>query len=154
MDQLRGPVTLHAGGAQLGVLDDRLVAFLVPPLRAQEWIITPVPQHGDNAVIVEKADRGAGLVLPDQRPGTQVAVTSLVAGLSYPPHFPPSEVWLVAAFAEESGPNPAFTLCSQLAGDAQYIGRHHAEDKSLRPKPIVLLPEGVEPMPFVAIPRV
>jgi hypothetical protein len=154
VDVLSGPVTLHVGGAQLGVLDNQLVAFLVPPIRAEEWIITPVPQHGENAVVVEKADRSAGWVLPDQQAGTPVAVTPLIAGVSEPPHFPPNEVWLIAPLTEESdlAPNTAaFTLCSQLAGEGQYIGRHQIEDRSLRPKRIMLLPEGMETMPFVAI---
>lgn len=157
MDQLSGPVTLHVGGAQLGVLDNQLYAFLVPPLRPEKWIITPVPQHGPDAVIIEKADRSAGLVLPEKNPGTQVAVTPLIAGMSEPPHFPPNELWLIAALAEQDTPElapnaAAFTLCSRIAGSDQYIGRNQIEDRSLRPKPIVLLLEGAEPAPFVAIP--
>ena len=59
-----------------------------------------------------------------------------------------------ASLTEEAdlAPNTAaFTLCSQSTGEGQYIGRHQIEDRSLRPKRIVLLPEGMQTMPFVAI---
>ena len=139
----------------MGVLDGQLVAFLVPPIRAEEWIITPVPQHGEDAVIVQRAD-GTGLVLPGADTGTPVAVRPLIAGRSEPPTYPDNEVWIMTPLAapETTELNPkasVFTLRSRLAGDDQCVGRRQVEDRSLRPKPIVLLAPQAEPTPFVAI---
>lgn len=150
-------VFLYAGETPLGILDNQLVAFLIPPLRAQEWIITPVPQHGDDAVIIETADHTAGLLLLDEKTGTPVAVGPLIAGRSEPPTFPPNEVWIRTPVPESDAPalaanGTAFTLRPQSASD-QFIGRNTIEDLSMRPKRIVLRPPRAEPTPFVALPN-
>src|SRR5262245_20836443 len=95
MDPLPKTVALYIGETRLGVLDNELYAFLIPPIRVDEFIITPVPQHGENAVIIETADRATGLLLPGAETGTHVAVGPLIAGRSEPPHFPPNEVWIL-----------------------------------------------------------
>jgi hypothetical protein len=69
MDTLRGTVTLLAGHAPLGVVDDGLFALLVDHDRAEQWVVTPVPRYGENAVVIETHDRAAGMMLPDQQPG-------------------------------------------------------------------------------------
>jgi len=152
-----GTFALYAGEASLGVLDNKLFAFLVPPIRAHEWIITPVPQHGDNAVIIQTEDLAEGLLLPADDPGTQVAVRPLIAGRSEPPVYPPAEVWVVTPMTEPETLNlapdaAAFTLRPQSISEGQFIGRSQIEDLSMRPKPIVLRPPGAEPTPFIAIP--
>ena len=159
MDTLSGTCTLYAGQAPLGVVDDRLFAFLGEDERVERWVVTPVPQHGENAVIIETHDRSAGMLLPDERPGTQVAVTPMIVGTSEPPSFPPNEVWIATPLAAEhaSGLDPstavAFTLRSMSVGADQFIGRQEAEDRSMLPKRIVLLPEGTPTAPVVAVPR-
>ena len=157
MGIVSGTFTLYIGQTPLGVLDNKLFAFLVPPIRAHEWTITPVPQHGEDAVIIQTADLAEGLLLPADDPGTQVAVRPLIAGRSEPPTYPPDEVWVVTPLAEGDAPDlapdaAAFTLRSQSVGDDQFIGRNEIEDLSMRPKPIVLRPPQAEPAPFIAIP--
>lgn len=152
-----GTFTLHAGQTPLGVLDHKLFAFLVPPIVAYKWTITPVPQHGENAVIIQTADLVEGLLMPADDPGTQVAVRLLIAGRSEPPTYPPNEVWVVTPLAEREEPDlaqgaVAFTLRPQSVSDDHFIGRSQVEDASMRPKPIVLRPPRAEPTPFIAIP--
>jgi hypothetical protein len=155
MGIVSGTFTLYAGQTPLGVLDDKLFAFLVPPIRAHEWTITPVPQHGEDAVIIQTVDLAEGLLLPSDDPGTQVAVRPLIAGRSEPPTYPPDEVWVVTPLADLPDLAPdaaAFTLRPQSVSDDHFIGRGEIEDLSMRPKPIVLRPPGAEPAPFIAIP--
>jgi Peptidase inhibitor I66 len=157
MGIVSGTFTLYAAQTPLGVLDSKLFAFLVPPIRAHEWTITPVPQHGENAVIIQAVDDADGLLLPADDPGTQVAVRPLIAGRSEPPTYPPDEVWVVTPLAEPDAPDlvpdaVAFTLRPQSVSDDQFIGRNEIEDLSMRPKPIVLRRPHAEPTPFIAIP--
>jgi hypothetical protein len=157
MGIVSGTFTLYIGQTPLGVLDNKLFAFLVPPIRAHEWTITPIPQHGDDAVIIQTADLAEGLILPADDPGTQVAVRPLIAGRSEPPTYPPYEVWIVTPLADGDTPDlvpdaAAFTLRSQSVGDDQFIGRNEIEDMSMRPKPIVLRRPHAERAPFIAIP--
>jgi Peptidase inhibitor I66 len=157
MDTLCGTVTLQAGQAPLGVVDDRLFALLVDHDRAEQWVVTPVPRYGENAVVIETHDRSAGMVLPDEQPGTQVAVKPLIVGRSEPPSYPPDEIWIATplpgAGAPDLTPNAgAFTLRPMSVGANQFIGRQLAEDLSLLPKRIVLRAEGDDPTPFIAIP--
>jgi peptidase inhibitor I66 len=152
-----GTFTLYAGQTPLGVLDNKLFAFLVPPIRAHEWTITPVPQHGENTVIIQTTDFTEGLLLPSDEPGTQVAVRPLIAGRSEPPTYPPDEVWVLTPLTEHDSPDlapdaAAFTLRPQSVSDDHFIGRNEIEDLSMRPKPIVLRPPGAETAPFIAIP--
>jgi len=158
MDTLRGTVTLLAGQAPLGVVDDRLFALLVDHDRAEQWVVTPVPRYGKNAVIIETHDRSAGMVLPDEQPGTQVAVRPLIVGRSEPPSYPPDEVWIATPLPGDGAPDlmpnaGAFTLRPMSVSANQFIGRQFAEDLSLLPKRIVLRAEGDEPTPFIAIPN-
>lgn len=158
METPNAAVTLYAGHAPLGVIDKRLFALLLDHDRAEQWMITPVPQHGENAVIIQTHDGSAGMLLPDQRPGTQVAVQPLIAGQSYPPTYPPDEVWIATPLAGQDAPGlepgtAAFTLRPQSAGTNQYIGRPPIEELSMLPKRIILLTEGTEPTPFIAIPN-
>ena len=151
-------VTLYAGHAPLGVIDQRLFALLTDHEQAAQWVITPVPQHGENAVIIQSPDRSTGILLPDQQLGTQVAVRPLIAGHSYPPIYPPNEVWtattLTGQVAPELAPGTAaFTLHPHSAGPGQYIGRRRVEELSMLPKRIVLLADGTEPTPFIAVPN-
>jgi len=95
---MNATVALYAGYAPLGVIDERLFALLVEHGQAARWIVTPVPQHGENAVIIETHDQTAGMLLPDQQPGTQVAVQPLIAGHSYPPTYPPSRATKLPQF--------------------------------------------------------
>jgi hypothetical protein len=157
MDIPSTPVTLYAGHTPLAVIDQRLFALLDHQDQAEQWVITPVPQHGDDAVIIETHDHAAGMVLPNPQPGTQVTVQPLIAGRSYPPTFPPHEVWIATPLTNDDNLSPephttAFALRPQSADPDQHIGRSPVEEASMLPKPIVLLPGETEPTPFTAIP--
>jgi hypothetical protein len=154
---MNAPVTLYVGYAPLGVIDERVFALLADHDQAAQWVITPVRQHGENAVIIQSHDRATGMLMPDQEPGTQVAVRPLIAGHSYPPTYPPNEVWTVTPLTGQAAPGlepdtAAFTLHPHSAGPDQYIGRRRVEELSMLPKRIVLLADGTEPTPFIAIP--
>jgi len=154
---MNATVTLYAGNAPLGVIDERLFALLTDHDQAAQWVITPVPQHGEDAVIIQSHDRSTGMLLPDQQPGTQVAVRPLIAGHSYPPTYPPNEVWTATTLTGQAVPGlapdtAAFTLRPHSAGPDQYIGRRRVEELSMLPKRIVLLAGGTDPTPFIAVP--
>lgn len=153
METPSGTITLYAGHTPLGIIDQRLFAILDDHDQAAQWVITPVPQHGPDAVIIETHDHSAGMLLPDEQAGTQVAVRPLIAGRSYPPTYPPNEVWIATPLTDPNAPEPtAFSLRPRSASPDHYIGRPPVEETSMLPKRIVLLPEGTQPTPFIATP--
>ncbi|THG97320.1 hypothetical protein EW026_g4655 [Hermanssonia centrifuga] len=81
-----GKYTLKIGGAPATEIDSEVYAVYLEQIRLTEWVITPTPQH-----VSEKGDRSAGWVLPKKESLTQVAVKPLVAALSLPPQYLPSE---------------------------------------------------------------
>jgi hypothetical protein len=85
MGIVSGTFTLYIGQTALEswtICYSRFSSRLSEPY---EWTITPVPQHGEGAVIIQTADLAEGLLLPADDPGTQVAVRPLIAGRSEPP---------------------------------------------------------------------
>jgi hypothetical protein len=140
MDTLNAPVTLYAGHSPLGVIDERLFALLSDHEQAERWVITPVPQHGENAVIIQTYDGIAGMLLPHQELRTQVAVRPLIAGLSYPPTYPPDEVWIALALTGQDAPGlepntTAFTLHPQSAGPTSTSAEHASKNSPCDPNP-------------------
>ncbi|THG92867.1 hypothetical protein EW026_g8189, partial [Hermanssonia centrifuga] len=50
---------------------------------------------------IEKVDRSAGWVLPEEEPYTQLAVRLLIVGQSDPPFIPPTQLFEIIPFPEE-----------------------------------------------------
>jgi hypothetical protein len=85
MGIVSGTFTLYIGQTALESWTICLSRFSSRLSEPYEWTITPVPQHGEGAVIIQTADLAEGLLLPADDPGTQVAVRPLIAGRSEPP---------------------------------------------------------------------
>ncbi|KAH7922327.1 hypothetical protein BV22DRAFT_1037609 [Leucogyrophana mollusca] len=91
VEQLEGGrYKLSIGGAPTGVINNALYAFLLGE-PYEEWIITYRPNH--RAYTIEKEDMRAGWVMPSEDDYTQIAVRPLIVGPSFPPFFPPTELW-------------------------------------------------------------
>ncbi|MFD1546110.1 I66 family serine proteinase inhibitor [Nonomuraea guangzhouensis] len=60
--------------------------------------------------------------------------------MSGPGQIPPYSTWTVEPLPDESDE----FLTIRLAGTDRHIGRHFAEDRSLLPKRVLLLPPGVQ----------
>jgi hypothetical protein len=131
-------VRIKADGAPLGALKDKVWAFLLEETGTPvDWVITPAGEG------VQLADRASGAVLavPSTEPFTQATLAAqgatnsrwtlgLIDGFDYTP---------VTTVTE-----PGW-YCLALAGTGQFLGRNRVEDRSLMPKKVLLLPEGVEP---------
>ncbi|KAI0793524.1 hypothetical protein C8Q75DRAFT_713078 [Abortiporus biennis] len=81
-------------------LDGKLVAILIPDMAPpQIWKITPQPRHGENVYTIEASDSAEGWVVPEPEelltPASTVVVRPLIVGPSYPPFFPPSELFKI-----------------------------------------------------------
>ncbi|THG95045.1 hypothetical protein EW026_g6535 [Hermanssonia centrifuga] len=89
------------GGSYVAEIDHLLFAVLLEEPLPTEWRVTPSERDGPNAYIIEKVDRSAGWVLPEEEPYTQLAVRPLIIGASDPPYFPPTQLFEIIPFPEE-----------------------------------------------------
>ncbi|KAI0789335.1 hypothetical protein C8Q75DRAFT_806981 [Abortiporus biennis] len=77
-------------------LNGELVAILIPDMAPpQNWKITAQPRHGENVYTIEASDSAEGWVIPEPEELTPVIVRPLIVGASYPPFFPPSELFKI-----------------------------------------------------------
>ncbi|KAE9391951.1 hypothetical protein BT96DRAFT_924990 [Gymnopus androsaceus JB14] len=92
-----GTYQLKNKGAVVGVQNGLLYAYLITEqASSQAWIITAQPQHGPNQYTIETADRQTGWVVqPGRRRSESVAVRPLIVQPSFPPRFPPTELWTI-----------------------------------------------------------
>jgi hypothetical protein len=119
-------VVIKARGAALGVINDKVFAFLIEEARRSMFEIVPT---GDGTVQVKESASGKVLSLPTTERSTQ------------------------AQLAEEDSPNSRWTLNEldeeptdkvvrngqyylRLPGTDVFLGRNQIEDRSLRPKQV------------------
>jgi len=88
--------TVRALGAPTGAIDGQLFAVLLDFPPAEDWIITPQPQHGENTYTIEKNDRSGGWVVDDEEVfgnARAIKVKPLIATKSLPPQYPNTELF-------------------------------------------------------------
>jgi len=92
-----GRYKLSARGAPTGARNGLLLAFLLDDQGPEEWVITKrkVDDSDRSLYTIETANRNAGwIALRDEAdPPNQIAVRPLIVGPSFPPFFPPNELW-------------------------------------------------------------
>jgi hypothetical protein len=71
---------------------------LIEEEKAEEWIITKQERSGQYTI--EKADRRAGWVAQTDLEDPQIAVRILIVGPSFPPFYPPNQLWNFQRVAE------------------------------------------------------
>ncbi|CAM5424690.1 MULTISPECIES: I66 family serine proteinase inhibitor [Streptomyces] len=128
------PLALWLRGAPAFVRDGRLFTDLTGDRDPERWVLTAQPQHGPDMFTIERSDRsGVGLVVPEDE-GEPVAVRPLLVMPSYPPHYPPNELFRITP-ADPA--RRAYLVTSALSDDApRHLARSRVEDLSLRPKPV------------------
>ncbi|KAF9524449.1 hypothetical protein CPB83DRAFT_838895 [Crepidotus variabilis] len=90
-----GKTKISARGSFTAAIDNKLFAILENAPPAENWIINKVPQAGENKYIISKGDGSAGWV---NGVSTQVSVTPLYVSPSFPPYYPPNEVWEITSY--------------------------------------------------------
>lgn len=128
------PLTLWLRGAPAFVRDGLLFTDLIGDQRPEQWVLTAQPQHGRDTFTIELASRtGAGLVVPEDE-GEPVGVRPLIVMPTYPPRFPPNELFRITPVDPA---RRAYLVTSALTdGPPRHLARARVEDMSLRPKPV------------------
>ncbi|KAG9013673.1 hypothetical protein FRB94_001235 [Tulasnella sp. JGI-2019a] len=60
------------------------------------WRITNDERNGPGAFVIGRTDGPEGWVMSEEEPGNQVAVRILIVAPSWPPFYPPNEVWMLS----------------------------------------------------------
>ncbi|KAJ2911657.1 hypothetical protein MD484_g8756, partial [Candolleomyces efflorescens] len=84
------------GGAAIEINKLLFVDSKIEDPHLTTWKVEHVPQHGDDAYIVTNLKFGGpslGWVVTEPAPYAQVAVRPLISTPSFPPRFPPNEVF-------------------------------------------------------------
>ncbi|EKM51804.1 uncharacterized protein PHACADRAFT_212419 [Phanerochaete carnosa HHB-10118-sp] len=77
---------LHAANdAAVGDRDGRVVAYLFEAEQANEWIIKPCPQMGENCYTIMKPGEPLGWIVTDTDEETQIVVRPLIVAPSSSP---------------------------------------------------------------------
>ncbi|KAH8092541.1 hypothetical protein BXZ70DRAFT_1067063 [Cristinia sonorae] len=86
---------LRIGGAPTAKVDDRLFAILIDGEPNPEvWKVTHPERNASNEFIVETNNSEAGWVIQDNsEDNDQILVKPLIVGKSFPPFYPPTEVF-------------------------------------------------------------
>ncbi|KAF8657092.1 hypothetical protein AX16_002279 [Volvariella volvacea WC 439] len=83
---------LRALGAPTGKYKDSVYAFLIQEEDAEKWRVEPVEHLGPNKYIITTNDGSGGWVAPEETENS-IAVRPLIVGPSFPPFYPPNEVF-------------------------------------------------------------
>lgn len=86
---------LKANGAYTAALEGRLCAVPLPDSRPEPWMILEQPRH-EGSYTIQTANRDGGWIRVreyDEDDDTNIKVKPLIVGPSYPPYFPPFELW-------------------------------------------------------------
>ncbi|GAA3129661.1 I66 family serine proteinase inhibitor [Streptosporangium carneum] len=142
-------VVLRIGGAHVVNIHDRVFAALLPAPPATGFRVI----RASGGVRLQDENTGGLVYASTTEPFTQLLV-------SEPDQAPPNSVFAVESppsdeaddLTPEEADDVAWIATIRLAGTDQYIGRHFAEDRSLLPKKVLLLPPGVHAPLFVIQP--
>ncbi|KAI0088752.1 proteinase inhibitor [Irpex rosettiformis] len=86
--------TIKVADAPTAEIDGKLFGVLLDSPPPTEWKLTPIERNGPDAYIVTTSDLVKGWVVPDVEPQNQIDVRPLIVGLSEPPFYPPTEVFI------------------------------------------------------------
>ncbi|CAL1706507.1 unnamed protein product [Somion occarium] len=90
---------LKAFGSPTAAIDEKLFAILNDLYPAQEWVVTRIPQAGEDAYTVLKSDSGEGWFTAET--DKQIHVQRLIVGLSEPPFHPPGNIFIFKCLLED-----------------------------------------------------
>ncbi|PIL29940.1 hypothetical protein GSI_07851 [Ganoderma sinense ZZ0214-1] len=91
-----GKYKLQTRGAAVGAVDGLLVAFLMKTETTLEWTIQRDERDTEgNSYIISTFDGHSWVVTePESEDISQIAVRPLIVGMSLPPFYPPTEVFV------------------------------------------------------------
>ncbi|CAL1706523.1 unnamed protein product [Somion occarium] len=90
---------LKAFGSPTAAIDKKLFAILNDLYPAQEWVVTRIPQAGEDAYTVRKPDSPEGWFTAET--DEQIKVQHLIVGPSEPPFHPPGNVFIFKLLLED-----------------------------------------------------
>ncbi|MBT2232350.1 I66 family serine proteinase inhibitor [Nonomuraea sp. NEAU-A123] len=136
---ISGVVILKIGGGHVVNVGNKLFAALLPHPLPTKFRVVNTPEG-----VRFRDERTGGVVYadPSLEPFSQLSV-------SEPGQIPPYSTWILESPEGDADEGDelsagAKVVTIKLAGTDQYIGRHFAEDRSLLPKRVLLLPPGVQ----------
>lgn len=92
---------MKALGSPVGENDGLLFAFLIGEEQGREWKIEACPQMGENCFVIMRPDEPVGWCVPElEEDRVQIAVRPLISTRSFPPKYPPNEVFVITRVME------------------------------------------------------
>ncbi|WP_448268506.1 I66 family serine proteinase inhibitor [Nostoc sp. DSM 114159] len=134
-----GNYILNTGGANTSAIESKVYAVLLEEPPVEKWLITSIPASGDDVVIIQTNDGSKAWAAPSQVEA-QVTVEPLN------PNSPaPNQLFRIVP----EDPDEEGQYFIQSKSSDNIIGRYPIEDRSLMPKRIVLIPQGLQTSPWI-----